>query len=155
ALVPRRDAVLELFPRGAGVDALVDGATRTAAIEPERLAQALIGRGIEDLGVAWIHHEIGRAGERIHEEHLGPRATRIRRLEDTALGVFGPEVPDRRNVGHVGVRGIENDTADRTRIVQTEIRPRVAAVSGPVHAAAPGRALTIVLIAGAGPGVSR
>src|SRR5262245_43763315 len=151
SLVAGRDAVLELLPRSAGVDALVDGAAWTAAVEPERLAQALIGRGIEHLGIAWIHHEIRRAGERIHEEHLGPRATRIRRLEDTALGVFSPEVPHRRNVGDIRIRGIEHDAADRTRIVQTEIRPRVAAVSGPVHAAAPGRALTIVVLAGAGP----
>ena len=87
SLVAGRNAVLELLPRGAGVGALVDRAARTAAVEAERLAQPLIGRGVEHFRVARVHHEVGRAGERVDVEHLRPGAAGVGRLEDAALGV--------------------------------------------------------------------
>ncbi len=124
---------------------LVDRAAGTAAVEAERLAQPLIGRGVQHVRVARIHHEIGRARERVDVEHLRPRATGVGRLEHAALGISRPEVADRRDVGDVRDRSGSSTTRPiAARVVQTEVGPRLAGVGRAIHAAAPRRALAIV-----------
>ena len=151
SLVAGRNAILELLPRDAGVRALVNGAAGTAAVETKRLAEPLVRRRVEHSRVARVHYEIGRAGERIHVEHLRPGAAGVRRLEDAALRVPGPEVPNRRDERHVRVGGVEHDAADGAGVVEAQIRPGVAAVRRAVHTAAPRGALPIVVFAGASP----
>src|SRR4030095_1212860 len=151
SLVAGGNAVLQLLPRRAGVGGLVDRAARTAAVEAERFAEPLIRRGVEDFGVAWIHHDVGRAGVGIDEERLAPGAAGVRGFGDAARGVGGPEVADRGDVGDVRIGGIEHDASDRARVVQAEVGPRAAGVGGAVDAAAPRRALAIVVLAAAGP----
>src|SRR5204862_2524619 len=85
SLVAGRNAVLELPPVLAAVDGLVDRAAGAAAVESERLAQALIRRRVEHARIARIDHDVGRAGELVDVEDLGPRASGIARLEDAAF----------------------------------------------------------------------
>ena len=145
SLVAGGNAVLELLPRRAGVGRLVDRAAGPAAVEAERLAQPLVGRGVEHLRIARIHHEVGRAGERVDVEHLRPRAAGVGGLEHAALGILRPEVADRRDVRDVRVGGIEHDAPDRRACRAGRGRstssPRVGRA---IDAAAPRRALAVV-----------
>src|SRR6185503_13013068 len=151
SLVSRWNAIVQLLPRRAGIDRLVDRAARPAAVEAVGLAQELIGRGVEHVRVARIDHDVGRAGERVDVEHFGPGASRIARLEDAALGITGPEVAGGRDVRDVRVRRIEDDASNRARVMETDVRPRVAGVGRAIDTAAPRRALAIVLFARSGP----
>src|SRR5258705_90285 len=120
--------MLELLPRDAGVGALVNGAAGTAAVETKRLTESLVRRRVEHFRVARVHDEIGRAGERIDVEHLRPGAAAVRRLEDAALGVLGPEVPNRGDERHVPVGGAKPDAADGAWAVEAQKRPGLAPV---------------------------
>src|SRR5262249_39152104 len=122
-----------------------------SAVEAARAPQALVGRGVQDVRVARIHDEIRRAREGIYVQTLRPGAPAIDRLEHAALGIPLPEIADRGDIRDIGIGRMEDDAANRAGVVETEVRPRVAGVGRAVHAAAPRRALPIVLFTRARP----
>ena len=138
-------------PRRAAVDGAVDAAARSAAVESPGFALALIGRGEQDLGVLWIHGEIGRAGVLVDEQHLVPGLAAVDRLEYAALGVRTPQMADGGNVHDIGVARMNDDAPDVTRFFEARGSPGATRVERLVDAVAPRGALPIVRLTGAGP----
>ena len=131
---------------------LVDRAARAAAVEAEGLAQALVGRRVEDVRIARIHHEVRRARERVDVEHLASTCVPASVvLKTPRSGLPAQRFPTAATYATFGSVG-----SSTTRpIDRVSCRPRyvhvLAGVGGAVHAAAPRRALAVVLLAGAGP----
>ena len=89
-LVPSGNPVLNRGPGDSGITALVNRTARSAAIEPERFAQALVRRRVQYVGIARVHHQIGRTGERIHVQDFRPRGTSVSRFVYPSLGITPP-----------------------------------------------------------------
>jgi len=106
--VARRNTVLDLLPRRARIDGFVDGAPGAAAVESVRLAEPLIHRGVQHLWVARVHHDVGRAGERVGVQHLRPAAAGVGGFVHAPLGVATPEISNGGNVGNVRIGGVQH-----------------------------------------------
>src|SRR5881392_87768 len=92
SLVARGNSRLQLLPRGAAIGCLVDRAARTAAVESERTAKTLIGRGVECVRIAWIHRDVRRARQAVDVKELVPRPAAVHGLVDAAIGGRLPEI---------------------------------------------------------------
>ena len=126
-------------------------AARAAAVHAPLLASPLIGRGVEHLVVGRIHDELGGAGVVIDEEDTLPVQPAVGRLEDAAFAARRPQIAERRDVDDIEVHGIDDDARDLLAGAQPHVAPRLAAIRRLVDAVAPGRALAIVVLAGADP----
>ena len=144
-------AVAQLPPGASAIDALVDPAVGTAAVEAPRTASTLIGRGIEHLGIGRVHRQINRAGVFIQAKHVLPVLSAVDRHEHAAFRVRTPKVSERGRVYDIGVLRIDDDSADVVRLTKTHVLPRPAAVGRLVDAIAPRGALSIVGFARADP----
>ena len=151
ALVALGNPIRQLLPRLAPVRRLKDAAARPAAVEPPRLAQALVGRRVEDVRVVQVHHQVHHARERVGVEHLLPGLAAVGRLVNAALRARLPEVAQRRHVGDVGVFRMNANAPDVPRLFQTKMSPRLARVGAAVDAVPPRGALAVVLLARPGP----
>ena len=137
SLLARRQAGGELRPGGAAVARAIDPAAGPAAVESPRLALPLIHRGEEGFRIAWIDHEVGRAGVVVHVEDLPPRLPAVGRLEDAALIVRSPQVADCSDIDDVRMLGMNDDPADVACIGEARGLPGAAGIQRAIHAVAP------------------
>ena len=151
SLVARRQAVGQLRPRVAGIDRLVETAAGAAAVEAPRAAPALIGGRVHHLRIGRIDRDVGDAGVVVDEEHVAPRLAAVDRLEEAALAVRAPQVPERRDEDDLRVGGMKRDAGDVPRVAQPEMIPGAAAIGRLVDAVAPGRVLLVARLARAHP----
>src|SRR6185312_11448720 len=75
----------DVRPMRAAVSALVQAAARPTVIQRPGCALRLPHRGIQDVRIARIHHEVDRAGLVIDEENLLPGLAAVSGLEDAAI----------------------------------------------------------------------
>ena len=151
SLVAFRQALGQLGPRVAAVRRAMDSAARTPAIESPGPPPALVRGREESARVARIHHQFGRAGVVVDEEHALPCLAAVGGAVHAPLGVRTPETSDRRHVRHVGIARMDLDPRDMVRVFQPQMRPRAPGVRGPVHPVAPRRTLPVVRFAGPHP----
>ena len=92
--------------------------------------------GVQHVGIGRVHGQVGRPGGVVAEEHLRPRLAAVLRAEDPALGVRPPHVPLRGHVHEVRIGRMHAHLRDLPRVVEPDVRPRLAAVGGLPHAVA-------------------
>ena len=109
----------------------------------------LIGGGDDDVGIARVEDEIGRAPvlDAGGQEDVGPGLAAVRALVQAALAVHGVvvELALGRDVNDVGVLGVDRDLGDEEALLQADLGPGLAGVRRFPDAVAMGR----------GPGVHR
>ena len=142
-----REALGEPGPRRATVATAEDSAAGAAAVESPRLPLPLVHRRVQDLGIARIDHQVGRARVLVQKENLLPCLAAVGRLEHPAFGVRSPQMSRGGDERDIGIARMNGDTTDVMRIGETDPFPRRAGVGRLVHAVAPRRALTIICLA--------
>jgi hypothetical protein len=110
------------------------------------VAAALVGRGVQGVGIAGIHPHLVGAGVVIHVQDALPGVTAVGGLVQAAVAAGAPEWALGRDVDHVGVARIDGDAADVLGFGQADVGPALTAVQALVDAVAKGhRALRVVL----------
>jgi len=133
-----RKSASQLLPGCSAVRRLVDCAVRATAVEPKRGPAALVGRGIESIGILPDHGDIGNPHVFIYIKDVLPGAASVRRFENAALLVRPPKPPDRRHIDDIGIRRMNSDSPDVMRVRQTHFLPGTAGVRGFIDAVPPG-----------------
>src|SRR5215472_7740474 len=87
----------------------------------------------------------------MNEERSGPGVASIDRLVDTALLVWPPQMANGGDIHDVGIVRIDDDAADMLGVFEAHVLPGLAAVQRSINAVAPGGALAVIRLAGAGP----
>ncbi len=141
----------DLGPGLAGVRGLVDGRAGPAADLGEDMAAALVGRGVEDVGIARVEMDLADAGVLVDGEHGRPGLAAVGRLVDAAVAAGAPQRAVGRDVDDVRVAGIYGDRADVLGGLEADVGPGGAAVHGLVDAVAVGDAALVVVLARADP----
>src|SRR5215813_2745549 len=84
---------------------------------PPRLPE----RGVEHLGLARIHHEVGDAGGVVAEEDLLPRLAAVVRAIDASVGTGTEHVPLRADVDEVRVLRMDAHARDLPRVGKADV----------------------------------
>jgi hypothetical protein len=92
-------------------------------------------------GVGGVDRQVHRAGGIVEKQDLLPRAPTVGGAEHAALRVRPERVAHGRDVGAVGVAGVDDDVADLLGVAEPEVLPARAAVGGAVDAGAVGEVL--------------
>ena len=126
----------ELAPGLAGVLAFVDARFGAAADERGDAAAALIGGGVDDVGIGGV--ELGRSDARVFgdREDEGPGLAAVGGLVEAALAARGPERALGRDVNDVGIARVDQDPADVLGLGEAHVGPGLAAVQALVDAVA-------------------
>ncbi len=140
-----------LLPGRARVGGPVDRRLGPAVDERPDVAAALVGSGVEHVGVARVDGDVVDAGVLADRQHGLPGLPRVGGLVQPAVAARRPERPHRRHVDHLGIARIDDDAADVHRILEAQVLPRLAAVDGAVDPVAVGDAALAVVLAGADP----
>ena len=83
-----------------------------------------------------IKHDVDGAGAIIEIKNFFPGLAAIARAENAALRVGAVSVAESRNKNDVGIRGMNDQRTDVTRVFEADVGPRLAAVGGFVDAVA-------------------
>ena len=147
ALLPR--------PRGARVGRLPESRARSKTnrrvIVVEAIAQALVGAGVQRVGVLAVEPHVDGASLGVDEQHSLPRGAAVLGAEHPALVVLAPEFAEGCDEHDVGVLRVDLDMADLKGVAQTHVGERGTSVDGLVDAVAPLHGVARVLFAGADP----
>src|SRR5437867_7880201 len=84
-------------------------------------------------------------------EYLGPRLATVGRPVDAPLVAIAPELPRHAHVDRVGLRRIDEDLHDVLGVLESHVRPVLAAVVRAIDAIADGHAVAHPRFAGADP----
>src|SRR6185436_18710065 len=114
-------------------------------------ARALVRRGVEDVGVARVHHDLGDAGVLADEEHGVPRLAAVGGLVEPALAAGLPERALGGHVHHARIPRVDDDPADVLGALEAHVLPALAGVVGAVDAVPVRDAPLAVVFAGAHP----
>src|SRR6059036_1518092 len=120
-----------------------------AAERALRHAVAFPHRGEENVWILRIENDVDAAGAVIEIENFLPGLAAIASAENAAVGVFAVGVAKSSDEGDVGIRGMDDDFADLTRVFQADIFPGFAAVVRTVNAVAEGNVAANASFAGA------
>src|SRR5207253_3620076 len=93
-------------------------------------------RGKKSVGVMLITRQINRARLVVLEKNLLPCLAGICGTEYTAIRIRPVCMAQRRHVNQVRISRMDQNSRDVLRIVQANVCPRLAAISGPVHSIA-------------------
>ncbi len=126
----------EIGPGIAAVGGFPDAAIRAAAIETPGLAARFPEAGVEHARIRGVHGKVDRAGVGTAREDLLPRSAAIGGAVDAAHFIGSPEMAQRGHVDDVGIPGMHADRADVKSILQADVLPSLARVSGFVNAVA-------------------
>src|SRR3989441_1683754 len=116
-------------PRFAPVGRFPERAPWAATIKEVRTTHALPTRGEEDFGGRGIHRDVDEAGAIGDELDELPRLPAVGRLVEAALRVRGPRLTECRDVDDVRIGWVDDDAADRARLLESHRLPRQPAVS--------------------------
>ncbi len=145
----RQPVAGQLRPRLARVAALPQRAARSAAVETAAAAAPLIARGIENVAVRRIEHDVGEPRVVVEELDLVPALAPVRRFVDAAIRVRAEQMAGHRDVHRLRTFRIDHDARDRLRLLQPDVRKRLSTVRRLINAVAKRRGLPIVGLAGA------
>src|SRR5437879_639553 len=123
-----KPVLFQMFPGRAAVVGPVDAAAGPAAGHAPRGAPRLPQRSKENVGIMGVKSNVDSASVLILVENFLPGFASIDCAENTALRIRTKGMPQRRHEGNVGIRGIDDDLADRARITQANVLPRLAAI---------------------------
>src|SRR5262249_36518012 len=101
--------------------------------------------------VGGVEGHVDAAGVVVEAEDVLPGPAAVARLEQAALPVGRPQVPQRGDVGRLGVGGGGGDAVDVVGVGEAGVGPGRAGVAGDEDAVAPGDAVAGVGLAGADP----
>jgi hypothetical protein len=136
----------DLLPGLAAVGGTVDCASRSAVDDGPHVPAALPARGDQHVRIARVEHQVRHTGVFVDRQHPRPRLAAVGRLVQPAVAPFFPERPLGGHVNRVRVARVDDDLADVLARLQSDVRPRLAAVGALVHAVAVGHApLAVVL----------
>src|SRR6185437_5278574 len=139
----------ELCPGRATIRALEDAAAGATADQDPRLAPRLPEGRVERPRIRGVHDEVDDPRRVVAKEDLVPRLAAIRGLVDAALGIGGPDMPERSHVYDVGIVRIDTHARDLARLREADVRPRLPAISGLVYAIAMRHVAADVVLASA------
>ncbi len=105
-----------------------------AAHQQPGLAARLPEAGVEHVGVARIHHQIGDTRRVVDEQHLVPRLAAVLRPKHAAFGVGSEHVAEGPDVDDVGIDRIDHDARDVAGRREPHVAPRLAAIETLPHA---------------------
>ena len=117
--------------------------------ESPRRALHVPQRRVQDARIARIHRDVDRAGGVVDEQHALPRLAAVGRAIDAARRVLAARVAHRRDEHAVGIARVDDDARDVPRVVEAEVRPRLAGVGRAIHAVAVGPVFAQVGLAAA------
>src|SRR5579864_8709565 len=122
-----KSVLFQMFPGRAAIVGPVNAAARTTAGHAPRGAPRLPQRSKENVGIVRIKGNVYAAGVLLLVENFLPCLPAIGCAENAALRVGPKGMPQRRHEGNVGIRGIDDHLADRARITQANVLPRLSA----------------------------
>ena len=120
----------------AAVEGLEQPAAGAATRERVRRPRDLPQRGVEDLRVGGIDHEIHRAGALVAKEDLRPGLAAVAGLVDPAVRRSRVRLAERSHPHHVGVGRVHPNPADGPRGLEPDGGEGLAPVRRLVHAVA-------------------
>ena len=132
----RQPVPSELLPCHAAVARHEQPAARAAALASPGVDLELPHPGEEDARIARIHRDLRAAGVLVHEERALPRRAAVGRPEYAALRLRAVRGAQRACEDDLRVRGIDDDTPDAARLLQTHAGPGLACVRRLVDAVA-------------------
>src|SRR5262249_14861166 len=103
SFIAARQAIVQLRPGRAAVHRAINSAAGTAAVVAPAFALVLIHRGVKNLRILRVYHEIDRASVLVLIENLLPRLASVAGFENAAFGVRSPEVPGSGNVDDIRI----------------------------------------------------
>src|SRR5579864_1357862 len=122
-----KPVLFQMFPGRAAVVGPVDAAAGATAGHAPRGTPRLPQGSKENVGIVRIEGNVYSAGVLILVENFLPGLSSIGCAENAALRVGSKGMPQRRHEGNVGIRGIDDHLADRARITQANVLPRLSA----------------------------
>ena len=151
-----RQSLRKFPPVAPAIGSLINPAPGVSPLPPriaarESIATHFVGSGVERIAIAWIHHQVDRAGIGVDRQTMRPRQSAVHRLKNAALLIGTPQMPQRRDVHHVRIPRIDTNSSDVLRIFETQVLPVLAAIGGFVNSIAPGNTGSRVGFSGAYP----
>src|ERR1700737_724225 len=120
--------LLYFFPGRAAIGGPIKAAARAAAFHDPWLAFGLPQRCEQNIGIAGIEGDVDAAGPGVFVEDLLPGFASIASAENAALFVIAKGMAERRDERDVGTLGMNNQAADRVRVLQADKVPSLAGV---------------------------
>ena len=145
------EPVFQFLPRRPAVRRLPDPRTGSAVDQGPDVAASLVARGVEDVGVAGVAHDVGHSRVLVHGEDRLPRLAAVSRLVQAAVPSRRPERPLSGHQHAARIARVDEDLRDVLGILEPQVLPRHAAVVRPVDAVAVRDAALRVVLAGADP----
>src|SRR5437660_4522647 len=139
----------DALPGGAVVVRTVEAVLVAATVERPGRTVAFPHRGEENVWILRIENDVDPTGTVVKIENFLPGLAAIASAENAALGVLAVGVAESSDEGDVGIRGMDDDFADVTRVFQADIVPGFAAVVRTVNAVAEGNVTANASFAGA------
>ena len=137
--------------RPAAVVGAPEPRARPALAEVPRPARARPRRGVDARRVGRVEEDVDGARVVVEAEHALPRPAAVVGPVDAALSVRRVQVADGGHERHVRVVAVDDHAPDVVRLVEPEVRPRLAAVGRLVDAGAGVGRPRRVRLAGADP----
>src|SRR5690348_15970005 len=131
-----KPVALQPFPGRAIVDGLIKSAAGPAADGRPGVALCFVKCGEQDVWIGRIEGEIDGSGLVVFEENLLPGLAAIAGFEDAARFVGAIRVAHRRDIEHIRICGVHNDSSDVPGVLEADVIPGLAAVQRLVHAVA-------------------
>src|SRR5437016_13091716 len=139
----------DALPGGAVVVRTVEAVLVAATVERPGRTVAFPHRGEENVWILRIENDVDPTGTVVKIENFLPGLAAIASAENAALGVLAVGVAESSDEGDVGIRGMDDDFADVTRVFQADLVPGFAAVVRTVNAVAEGNVAANASFAGA------
>src|SRR5262249_55954630 len=140
----RKSVSADAIPRLAAVVGLPERAAGAAAVVAASAAAALIARRVQHARIRWIHDYVCKSSVLVDVLDLRPRLAAVRRLVDAAVRARAEQMAGRGDVDDVRILRIDHDARDGLRLLEPDVRERLAAVFALVDPVAEGRRLPIV-----------
>ena len=143
--------LVDLPPRLAGVGRSVEARLGPAVDQRPDVSPALVGGGIEDVGIPRIEQDVGHARVLADREHGLPGLAAVGGLVQPPVAARFPERSLSGHVNHIRVPRVDEDLGDVLRAFQPHLGEAGAAVDGFVKSIAIAHAALAVVLAGAHP----
>jgi hypothetical protein len=122
-----------------------------AADEEADVAAALVGSGVENVGIAWIHEDLGDTGVFTDSEDSFPSQAAIGGFVEAAIAAGRPEGALGGDVNDFGIARVNKNPLDVFGMFEAGARPGFAAVGAFVNAIAKADAAQGLVLARAEP----
>ena len=150
-LVDRGQPLFDTFPGCPGVGGLEDASLGATADGLPHGTPALVGSGINNIGVRRMKDRVGDAGVIGDVQDSSPALTAVRRLVETSVSAAVPQRPRGRYIHHIGVAWIDEDALDLLRVPQPNPLPGGAGIRRLVDTVTVGGAAIVGVFARAEP----